>query len=44
MAVTKKTFIDPPVLRKWVALVLFFVDIFLPGGLVQLQQQEQQQE
>lgn len=32
MAVTKKTFIDPPVLRKWLALVLFIVDIFVPGG------------
>ncbi|CAM9827899.1 unnamed protein product [Ectocarpus sp. 4 AP-2014] len=31
MAITRKTFIDPPVLRKPLAFVLLVVNIFFPG-------------
>eukprot|EP00904_Undaria_pinnatifida_P000606 jgi/Undpi1/10546/HiC_scaffold_29.g12996.m1 len=31
MAVTKKTFIDPPVLKRWIAILLFIADLFIPG-------------
>ena len=34
MAVTKKTFIDPPVLKRWIAILLFIADLFIPGGRV----------
>ncbi|CBJ28924.1 expressed unknown protein [Ectocarpus siliculosus] len=31
MAITRKTFIDPPVLRKPLAFVLLVINVFVPG-------------
>lgn len=34
MAITKKTFIDPPPINECLATILFVVNIFLPGDVV----------